>query len=321
VLGTPNVMSREFKILLVAAIIGIAIGGAYATNRILTSQSICQPSAQVLATFFPVYDFARHVVADTTRVSLLVPMTVDVHGFTPDACSIQQVASAKVLIYSGAGLEPWITEIISAAHNPDLVLVDSSQGIATINVPPEWQADGRVVDPHIWLDPVIAKQQVNNILRGLIKAYPSDNDTFTANAKSYHEQLDYLNSAIMNATNFHIIKTRYFVTFHTAFAYFAQRYNLTQIPVFGPFEDSPTAQDIQNVTTSIQKYQLCYVGYESLENPAIPQAIAANTHATLVHMDPIEGLTIAEQAAGKTYIDLMYEDLHNIALALDTVGC
>src|SRR6266699_1298972 len=141
------------------------------------------------------------------------------------------------------------------------------------------------------------------------------------NNKSYDQQLDYLNSAIMNATNFHVIKTRYFVTFHTAFAYFAQRYNLTQIPVFGPFEDSPTAQDIQNVTSAIQSYQLCYVGYESLENPAIPQAIAANTHATLVHMDPIEGLTIAQQAAGKTYIDLMYEDLNNITLALDPVGC
>ena len=312
---------REFKIILVVAIIGIAIGSAYATSRILTGQSSCQPGARVLATFYPVYDFARHLVADKASISLLVPMTVDVHDFTPDACSIQQVASARVLIYSGAGLEPWISQIVMAAQNPSLVLVDSSQGITTINVPPEWQADGRVVDPHIWLDPVIAKQQVNNILQGLIKAYPSDNDTFTANAKSYHEQLDYLNSAIMNATNFHTIKTRYFVTFHTAFAYFAQRYNLTQIPVFGPFEDSPTAQDIQNVTSSVQKYQLCYVGYESLENPAIPQAIAANTHATLVHMDPIEGLTIAEQAAGKTYIDLMYEDLHNIALALDTVGC
>jgi zinc transport system substrate-binding protein len=314
-------MRREFKIILVVTITGIAVGSAYATSRILTSQSSCRPSVPVLATFFPVYDFARHIMTDTASISLLVPMTVDVHDFTPDACSIQQVAAARVLIYSGAGLEPWISQLVTAADNPNLVLVDSSQGIATINVPPEWQAVGRVVDPHIWLDPVIAKQQLNNILRGLIKAYPSNNDTLTANAKSYDEQLDYLNSAIMDATNFHVIKTRYFVTFHTAFAYFAQQYNLTQIPVFGPFEDSPTAQDIQNVTSAIQKYQLCYVGYESLENPAIPQAIAANTHATLVHMDPIEGLTTAEQAAGKTYIDLMYEDLHNIALALDNVGC
>jgi zinc transport system substrate-binding protein len=314
-------VKRESKIILTIAIIGIAVGIAYATSRILTSESSCQPGAPILATFYPVYDFARHVVAGRASISLLVPLTVDVHDFTPDACSIQQVASARALIYSGAGLEPWIGQIVTAAHNPNLVLVDSSQGIATINVPPEWQAIGRVVDPHIWLDPVIAKQQVNNILQGLIKAYPSDNDTFTANAKSYMGQLDYLNSAIINATNFHVIKTRYFVTFHTAFAYFAQRYNVTQIPVFGPFEDSPTAKDIQNVTNAIQKYQLCYVGYESLENPAIPQAIAANTHATLVHMDPIEGLTVAEQAAGKTYIDLMYEDLHSIALALENVGC
>jgi zinc transport system substrate-binding protein len=142
-------MKREFKIILAVAIVGIAIGSAYATSRILTSQSSCQPRAPVLATFFPVYDFARHLLADTTGISLLVPMTVDVHDFTPDACSIQQVASARVLIYSGAGLEPWISQIVTAAHNQNLILVDSSQGITTINVPPEWQADGRVIDPHI----------------------------------------------------------------------------------------------------------------------------------------------------------------------------
>jgi len=314
-------MQRWAKLVLAVAIIGISVGSAYATSRYLTSESSCQAGAPVLASFYPVYDFARHVVADTTEVSLLVPMTVDVHDFTPDACSIRQVASAKVLIYSGAGLEPWISQIVSAANNPNLILIDSSKGITTINVPPEFQADGRVIDPHIWLDPVLAKQQVNNILQGLIKAYPSRNDTFTTNAMSYDEQLDYLNNAIANATNFHVVKTQYFVTFHTAFGYFAQQYNLTQIPVFGPFEDSPTAHDIQNVTSAIREYKLCYVGYESLENPAIPQAIASNTNATLIHMDPIEGLTTAEQAAGKTYIDLMYEDLHNIAVALDTVGC
>jgi len=314
-------MQRWAKLVLAGAIIGISVGSAYATSRYLTSESSCQAGAPVLASFYPVYDFARHVVADTTEVSLLVPMTVDVHDFTPDACSIRQVASAKVLIYSGAGLEPWISQIVSAANNPNLILIDSSKGITTITVPPEFQADGRVIDPHIWLDPVLAKQQVNNILQGLIKAYPSQNDTFTTNAMSYDEQLDYLNNAIANATNFHVVKTQYFVTFHTAFGYFAQQYNLTQIPVFGPFEDSPTAHDIQNVTSAIREYKLCYVGYESLENPAIPQAIASNTNATLIHMDPIEGLTTAEQAAGKTYIDLMYEDLHNIAVALDTVGC
>jgi len=99
-------MKREFKIILAVVIVGVAIGGAYATSRILTGQSNCQPSAPVLATFFPVYDFSRHIVADTTGISLLVPMTVDVHDFTPDACSIQQVASARVLIYSGAQPEP-----------------------------------------------------------------------------------------------------------------------------------------------------------------------------------------------------------------------
>src|SRR5438477_707558 len=314
-------MKRQYRIMLVVAIIAVAIGTVYGANQFLTNRSSCQPGTPVLATFYPVYDFARNVAGSKVAVSLLVPMRVDVHEFEPTPCSIQHVATAKVLIYSGAGLEPWIPQIVSAAQNPNLVLVDSSQGVPLINVPPQWQQNGRVNDPHIWLDPVLAKQQVNNIAQGLIKAYPSNNDYFTANAQSYKSLLDSLISQIARETNFHVVKTQYFVTFHTAFGYFAQGYNLTQIPVLGPFEDSPTAQDIQNVTEAIHQYHLCYVGYESLENPAIPQSIATDTNAKLIHMNPIEGLSVDDQAQGKTYLILMQEDLNNIALALDNIGC
>jgi zinc transport system substrate-binding protein len=75
------------------------------------------------------------------------------------------------------------------------------------------------------------------------------------------------------------------------------------------------------VTNAIHQYHLCYVGYESLENPAIPQSIATNTNAKLIHMNPIEGLSVDDQAQGRTYLTLMQEDLYNIALALDNIGC
>jgi len=128
-----------------------------------------------------------------------------------------------------------------------------------------------------------------------------------------------LDKRIVNATS--NPKTQYFVTFHTAFAYFARQYHLTQIAVFGPFEDSPSPSDIQTVVDAIHHYQLCYVGYESLENQAIPQSIHDNTHAQLIPMNPIEGLTPSEQAAGDTYLTLMNQDVTIIALALSAVGC
>ena len=101
----------------------------------------------------------------------------------------------------------------------------------------------------------------------------------------------------------------------------AQQYNLTQIPVFGPFEEEPTPADIQNVVSVINQNKLCYVGYESLENPAIPQAIATQTHATLIPMDPNEGLTQQQQATGETYLTMMQIMLFVMTLALTHVGC
>lgn len=272
----------------------------------------------VVATFYPLYDFAQNVGGDKVSVTTLVPETIDVHDFEPTPSSIAEVASANVLIYNGADLEPWIPQVVSSADNPKLVIVNSSQGIPLLPVSPEFQKDNRTVDPHIWLDPVLAKQQVNNILQGLIQADPADQQYFTTNAQNYEAKLDYLNSQIVNATT--NVKTRYFITFHEAFAYFAQQYNLTQIPITGPFEEEPTPSDIENVINATNFYHLKYVGYESLENPAIPQSIATDTNATLILMNPIEGLTTSDQAAGKTYLILMQEDLTNILLALNNVG-
>ena len=115
--------------------------------------------------------------------------------------------------------------------------------------------------------------------------------------------------------------TRFFVTFHEAFHYFAQEYNLTQIAVSGPFQEDPSASDIQGVVDAIHAHRLCYVGYESLENPDIPNSIATQTNATLIRMDPIEGLSAPDHALGKTYLIKMQEDLDTLALALNHVGC
>jgi zinc transport system substrate-binding protein len=211
-----------------------------------------------------------------------------------------------------------IQDVINAAGNTKLIQVDTSQGINLVPVPSQFQRGNQTIDPHIWLDPLNAKQQVNNILQGLIKADPADSQYFTQNANAYEAKLDALNSQAVNATT--NTATKYFVTFHEAFAYFANQYNVTQLSISGPFEEEPTPTDIQNVITTINQYHLKYVGYESLENQAISQSISSQTNATLINMNPIEGLTTQEKAVGDNYITLMQQDINNIHLALTNVG-
>ena len=302
--------------ILVAVIIVVAIiASFYFTN---SSGNKSSSQLKILTTFYPIYDFTQNVGGNKVNVSLLVPETVDVHDFEPTPSSIADVSSSNVLIYSGAGLEPWIQNVIASAGNPNLITVDSSQGIQLLPVPAAFQKDNRTVDPHIWLNPLNAKQQVNNILQGLIKADPADSQYFTQNANAYEAKLDQLNVQALNATT--NTKTKIFVTFHEAFAYFANQYNVTQLSILGPFEDQPTPSDINNVINTINQYHLKYVGYESLENPAISQSIGSQTSATLINMNPIEGLTTQEKAAGDNYITLMQKDITNIGLALNNVG-
>jgi zinc transport system substrate-binding protein len=300
---------------LIAVIIVAAVASLYLTNNLGNS-----PSAKitVLATFYPLYDFAQNVGGDKISVSVLVPETVDVHDFEPTPSDIAQVSSANVLIYNGAGLEPWIQDVINSAGNPNLITVDTSEGITLLPVSAQFQQGNRTVDPHIWLNPEDAKQQVNNILQGLIKADPSDSQYFTDNANNYLAKLDELNAEAINATT--NTSTNVFVTFHEAFAYFAKQYNVTQISILGPFQEEPTPTDIQNVINTIHQYHLKYVGYESLENPAISQSISTQTNATLINMNPIEGLTAEQKAAGDNYISLMKQDIINIHTALNTIG-
>jgi len=311
-------------------LVGLIIGGAgvgvssefnSTTSTVtVTAGNSSAPVLKVLATFFPLGDWAAAVGGSQANVSLLVPVGIDVHSFEPSPADLEAIAQANILILNGAGLEPWAQAAIAAADNPHLTVVNCSLGINLIYVPPEFQAGNRVYDPHIWNDPVDAIAMVKNILAGYIQADPADEAYFTSNANAYINSLQVLNQEFVSLSTSQLA-TRKFVTFHTAWAYFAQQYNLTQIPVFGPFEDSPTVADIQNVVNVIYQNKLCYVGYESLENPAIPQAIASQTHATLVPMDPNEGLTDQQAAVGETYLTMMQMMLFVMSLALNHVGC
>jgi zinc transport system substrate-binding protein len=298
-----------------SAIIVAAIAGIYLASNPNSNQN---SKLKVITTFYPLYDFAQNIGGDKVTVSALVPETVDVHDFEPTPSDIASVSNANVLIYNGAGLEPWIQDIITTAENPRLTVVDTSVNITLVPVSANFQEGGRTIDPHIWLNPIDAKQQVNNILAGLIQADPADSQYFTANADTYKAKLDELNMEAINATT--NTATNIFVTFHESFAYFANQYNVTQLAILGPFEEEPTPSDIQNVITVITQYHLKYVGYESLENQAISESISAQTNATLINMNPIEGLTAQEKANGDNYISLMKQDIANIHLALNTLG-
>jgi zinc transport system substrate-binding protein len=308
-------------IVVIAGFAGYAIGAGTnaskgSANSFGTSSS---PALKLLATFLPLYDDAIDVVGDKGSVKLLVPFSVDVHDFEPTPSSIISVQQADLLIYNGAGLEPWIPQIVASAGNSKLIEVNASQGLPLIPVPQQYQKDNRTVDPHVWLDPVLAQMQVKNILQGLIKADPSDEQYFTANANALIAKFQYMDQELRTGTAH--VATRTFVSFHEAFGYLAKEYNLVEVPLAGPFEEEPTPSDIAKAVAAINQNHLCVCFAESLENPAPIQAVAAQTHAHVWILDPIEGLSESDANAGVTYTVMMQQDIYTLLQALNQANC
>ena len=310
-------------LVVVAAFAGYAVGsitngsGSPPSGNISNSPS--GAGLKLLATFLPVYDDAIDVLGDKGSVALLVPFSVDVHEFEPTASSIQLLSQADVFVYNGAGLEPWIPQLVVSAGNSKLIQVNASKGLPLMPVPPEYQKDNRTIDPHVWLDPVLAQMQVKNILQGLIKADPSDEPYFTANANALIAKFHFIDKELRTGTA--NVATRTFVSFHEAFGYLAKEYNLVEVPLAGPFEEEPTPSDISKAVAAINQNHLCVCFAESLENPAPINAVAAQTHAHVWILDPIEGLSASDANAGVTYLVMMQQNIYTLLQALNQANC
>ena len=83
------------------------------------------------------------------------------------------------------------------------IILEIEGGDETKHAKEEHEGDGHdhdfEFDPHIWLDPVLVKQQVNNIKDGLIKADPQNKEYYEQNAIQYNKELDALDIKIKSS--------------------------------------------------------------------------------------------------------------------------
>lgn len=90
---------------------------------------------------------------------------------------------------------------------------------------------GNTIDPHIWLDPILAKNQVKNIKDALENLDPTNKEYYENNAFNFTRELDSLD-ALIRSTLQRCDKND-FIAFHDAFGYFANRYGLKQHSIQG----------------------------------------------------------------------------------------
>ncbi|HTO12576.1 MAG TPA: zinc ABC transporter substrate-binding protein, partial [Candidatus Binatia bacterium] len=111
---------------------------------------------------------------------------------------------------------------------------------------------------------------------------------------------------------------REIITSHAAFGYLAARYRLTVVPIMGLApEAEPSPADLARLVQFARRHHVHVVFFETLVSPKLARTLSREIGARTLVLDPIEGLTREEAAAGKNYLSLMRENLQNLRSGLE----
>ncbi|APD49619.1 zinc ABC transporter substrate-binding protein [Synechococcus sp. CS-602] len=252
----------------------------------------------VVTTFLPITEFTKAVAGTCATVEALMPTTVSPHDFQATPGDLVRLQKADVLVKNGLGLETFLDKLIVNADNSGLQVIDSSAGIPTLentekDAKDPDHADGHdhghdhgPINPHVWLDPLRAVQQVDTIRDGLIAAKPDCAEQFSANAAAFVDELRSLNAELASQLKPFAGKT--FVAYHDFAPYFAERYQLKVAFVVESPELNPTPADLQRVSQLVEQTELKTLLSEPQEGRQSFNALAADLGVKIGVFDPLE---------------------------------
>ena len=280
----------------------------------------------VVATLFPLYDFAKHIAGDKAQVSLLVPPGVEAHSFEPKPGDLLRINKAGIFLYTGKYMEPWAEKIIKGTDNGKLIVVDTGKGINLMetkeeesagDVPDHDKYTHGAYDPHIWLDLANAQKMIDNILAAFIEKDPLNRDYYSRNAGEYKLKLKALDEEYRKGLSQCRLNT-FVHGGHFAFSYLARRYNLHYVSAYeGSPNAEPSPKRLAELENIIQTENIHYVFYEELVSPRIADVLAAETGVKLLRLHGLHNVGKNDLQRDVTYIDLMRENLKNLKTGLE----
>lgn len=307
-------MDNQTKAAILAIAVIIPISSAYVWNSDQSFVSASSGTAELSAivSFYPLYEFTKQVGQDRVNVSLLIPPGIEPHDWEPTVNDLQKMHEADLIVINGIGFESWADDIDTV--NSDVIIVDTSKGISLI-IDDALRKDTNhfdrsTGDPHIWLNPIKAKTQVQNILDALVSIDPENEKFYRQNAQSYQDKLDTLDSKIRTELS---TCNKDFIAFHNAFSYFAVEYGLNQHSIVNSNEPNigPTLKTLETVINLAQTFDIDVVFTEETVDTRTSQVIANEIGARVLVLSPIE--TISDDS---DYFLKMENNLSNLKEAL-----
>jgi zinc transport system substrate-binding protein len=304
-------LKRNVLLLLILLIPTAVVSPPAARAQVRTAGRI-----RILATIFPLMEFASAVAGDRGEAALLLPPGAEIHTWQPRVSDIRKLGVLDMFLFIGPSLEPWAPEILRTAGGPRLRVFEADRALRQAGGP--GVGAGETLDPHLWLDFGLDLDLVDRIAAVLTEIDPSGRAGFETRAEAYKDKLRRLDAEYRDAFRSCEEKTFVFGG-HAAFGYLARRYGLVQIPVYGLSPDAaPTPKALAEIIARARTMRIRTVFFEENVSDKMARLIAREIGADVRVLNPGHNLTPEQFSARVTFLDLMRQNLEGFKHGL---GC
>ncbi|MDD2651936.1 MAG: metal ABC transporter substrate-binding protein [Sulfurimonas sp.] len=279
-----------------------------------------QQKPTIAASTFSLYDIAKSIAGESAQTFMILPFGVDAHSYELTPKQMAKIAQSDLVLYNGAGLEPWIKGFSFKKRAVDISTFVKLRELSADHEHHEDVHKGHShgesgFDPHYWQDPTNMILAAEQIAKELIVLFPKNRALYEKNRDTYITMLQNLDTAYK--TGLKECKLDTIIVNHNAFSYLSLRYGFHTEPLSGISpEAQPNAKNMIKLIKFIKEHKAEVIFFEKFANEKAIKSIAKEANVAADVLQPLGNITADEAKAGLGYDAIMRTNLDKISKAL-----
>jgi ABC-type Zn uptake system ZnuABC Zn-binding protein ZnuA len=209
----------------------------------------------VVTTVSPLTSIVSSVAGGLAEVRGLIPEGADSHTFEPPPSAAKTLSAADLVFVNGLKLEDPTQDLAKATLKKGAEVIE----LGNLTLTPDqylydfsFPRSAGKPNPHLWTDPPYAEDYARIARDALSRRDPAHAADYAANYDRFAAQVDRLDASMKAATA--TVPKPDLLTYHDAYAYFAQHYGWTVIGAIqvSSFED-PTPKEVAGLIQQVRQ--------------------------------------------------------------------
>jgi zinc transport system substrate-binding protein len=273
---------------------------------------------------FSLYDIAKNISGNTFELVMIMPFGVDAHSFEPTPKLMIKIYKSNLVVYSGAGLEPWIDRFefkgasIDMSKHVSLRKLTSPHHHKQISEQEKHHLDETYFgyDPHYWLDIDNMISATTLMSEEFIKISPKNRELYVKNRDLYIAKLKKLESDYKQKLS--TCQSDTIIVNHNAFSYIANKYGFRVEALSGLSpEAEPSPKNMVRLIEHIKEHNISTIFFESFVSDRAIKSIASEAHVNVDVLQPLANITANDAKENLSFEDIMRKNLTKITKALN----